>query len=157
MMRFDHRPLETALRSACTNLIAPSRAGRDADHKSGGRATSYPLWGRGNQRLLTSCALGSGRATLCHIGRETGTIFPIYRHHILRRLPLGMRDWELGSCNHPPTRTRRPPPESADLYPYLRLDTGGAFLQPRRGGIAKPRPPAWVKSSVLTFSSPERA
>jgi hypothetical protein len=30
------RPLETALRPACTNLIAPSRAGKDADHKSGG-------------------------------------------------------------------------------------------------------------------------
>ena len=29
------------------------------------------------------------------------TIFPIYRHHSFRRLPLGIRDWELGSSNHP--------------------------------------------------------
>jgi hypothetical protein len=31
----------------------------------------------------------------------TGTIFPIYRRHSFRRPPLGIRDWELGSCNHP--------------------------------------------------------
>src|SRR5271155_5197683 len=29
------------------------------------------------------------------------TIFPIYRCHSFRRPPLGIRDWELGSCNHP--------------------------------------------------------
>jgi hypothetical protein len=28
--------IEHALRSACTNLIAPSRGRKDADHKSGG-------------------------------------------------------------------------------------------------------------------------
>jgi hypothetical protein len=39
-------------------------------------------------------------------------IFPIYRHHSFRRLPLGIRDWESGSCNQPPARTRRPPSES---------------------------------------------
>jgi len=31
----------------------------------------------------------------------TGAIFPVYRHHSFRRLRLRIRDWELGSCNHP--------------------------------------------------------
>ena len=35
-LRFDRRPRENALRSARTNLIAPSRGRKDADHKSGG-------------------------------------------------------------------------------------------------------------------------
>ena len=40
-LRFDRRPGENALRSARTNLIAPSRGRKDADHKSGG--PRYPL------------------------------------------------------------------------------------------------------------------
>jgi hypothetical protein len=36
------------------------------------------------------------------------TIFPIYRHHGLRRPPLGIRDWELGPCNHPLAGSHRP-------------------------------------------------
>ena len=40
-LRFDRRPRENALRSARTNLIAPSRGRKDADHKSGG--PRYPL------------------------------------------------------------------------------------------------------------------
>ena len=35
-LRFDRRPRENPLRSARTNLIAPSRGRKDADHKSGG-------------------------------------------------------------------------------------------------------------------------
>jgi hypothetical protein len=34
----------------------------------------------------------------------------------------------------------RSPPHSANLHPYLRLDTGRTDSQPRRGVIAKPRP-----------------
>jgi hypothetical protein len=33
-LRFEGRLLENALRSARMNLITPSRAGKDADHKS---------------------------------------------------------------------------------------------------------------------------
>ncbi len=40
-LRFDRRPRQNALRSARTNLIAPSRGRKDADHKSGG--PRYPL------------------------------------------------------------------------------------------------------------------
>jgi hypothetical protein len=36
MLRFDRRPREDALRSARTNLMAPSRGQKDADNKSGG-------------------------------------------------------------------------------------------------------------------------
>ena len=39
----------------------------------------------------------------------------------------------------------------ADLDPYLLLDTGGACIQPQRGGLAKPRPAAWVRK-VTPFS-----
>ena len=31
----------------------------------------------------------------------TGTIFPIYRRYSFRRVPLRIRNWELGPCNHP--------------------------------------------------------
>jgi len=41
MLRFDRRRGENALRSARTNLIAPPRGRKDADHKSGG--PRYPL------------------------------------------------------------------------------------------------------------------
>jgi hypothetical protein len=40
---FDRRPAQNALRFARTNLIAPSRGRKDADHKSGG--PRYPLLG----------------------------------------------------------------------------------------------------------------
>jgi hypothetical protein len=35
-LRFDRRPRENALRSARTDLIAPSRGRKDADYKNGG-------------------------------------------------------------------------------------------------------------------------
>ena len=41
-----------------------------------------------------------------------GTIFPIDRHHGFPRLPVGIRDWELGFCNHPIGRKPPTPPEA---------------------------------------------
>ena len=35
-------------------------------------------------------------------------------------------------------------PLGADLYPHLRLNTGGAWLEPQRGEPTEPRPTAWV-------------
>jgi len=67
-------------------------------------------------QIWTFDRMGATRNRLSggRVGRRgTGTIFPIYRHHSFRRLRLGIRDWELGSCNHhggkPPT-----PPESCN-------------------------------------------
>jgi len=38
-----------------------------------------------------------------------------------------------------------PYPLQADLHPHPRPRTGGACIQPQRGGLAKPRPTAWVR------------
>jgi len=65
-----------------------------------------------------------------------------------------------------PRRLEKAPSRStlspwADLYPYLRLDTGApsdARVKPRRGELTQPRPPAWVKRFIpLGFTSPEGA
>jgi hypothetical protein len=36
-------------------------------------------------------------------------------------------------------------PLQADLHPHPRSRTGGTCIQPQRGGLAKPRPTAWVR------------
>jgi hypothetical protein len=46
-LRFDCGPRENALRSARTNLIAPSRGRKDADHRSGPSPEGYGPQGGG--------------------------------------------------------------------------------------------------------------
>jgi len=53
---------------------------------------------------------------------------------------------------HGKDRASQPPPDpslSTDLYSYLPLDAGGGCFQPQRGGLAKPRPTAWVRRFTL--------
>jgi hypothetical protein len=45
-LRFDCGPRENALRSARTNLIAPSRGRKDADHRSGPSPCLLKSYGR---------------------------------------------------------------------------------------------------------------
>ena len=52
-LRFDRRPRENALRSARTNLIAPSGGRKDADHKSGPSPEGYGPQGGGPRYPLS--------------------------------------------------------------------------------------------------------
>ena len=53
-LRFDPRLRENALRSARTNLIAPSRGRKDADHKSGSPRSPLLNTSRGSKSRVES-------------------------------------------------------------------------------------------------------
>ncbi len=91
------------------------------------------------------------RAPFPEENRDEGnrdTKFPIYRHHGSRRLPRGIRDWELGSCNHPGGK----PPTRPEARNHPRRERAVPLLN--QEGSPSVRPP-WqpVARSIRRFSS----
>ena len=84
--------------------------------------------------LRSKPAFDCGGCCYCNPSPRVST-FPAQHHPVAR----GATPHHLGRG-----ALRNSPPESADLYSHLRLDTGGACLQPQGGVLTQPRPTAWV-------------
>jgi hypothetical protein len=85
--------------------------------------------------------------------QELTTFFPYFTAQFMPPPQEGT----LAPRSSRPVSVSAPPPALADLYPYLRLDTGGTNAQPRRGVIAKPRPQAWDSETPLNQALKGRA